>query len=273
MKKMILLILMVFAGSVLGATGEVLETTQAVWQIADSTTSAGAEPNALGVTERTKLLVDAAVAGGNDELSIFQIPPKWNGVRFRAIGIATGTFTHQIYLGTLGNGEDCELSYAGQLAWTWGTQQSIYDQIAFTSGGPHVPTVGDTVKGNTSGETAVIVAISALSGGTWAGGNAAGTIIYRSASGTFSNSETISILRSKRVVANDAYTHAASDLIDFEFADTLAVTAKAWGATWTATSPADNTNAEAELDIKGADYMVIVTTTSTVDSKLLIKGF
>ena len=62
---MILLILMVTfsAGVVYGATGEVLETTQAVWQIADSTTSAGDEPAALSITERTKLLVEAAGNG------------------------------------------------------------------------------------------------------------------------------------------------------------------------------------------------------------------
>jgi hypothetical protein len=278
MKKMICLILMLFAGGVYGATGEVLETTQAVWQIADSTTSAGTEPSALSVTERTKLLVDAAIAAGasgDDEISIVQIPPKWNALRFRNIGITDGgTVTHQIYLGTLSNGADCEVSHAGQLAWTLGTQQTIYDQIAFTSGGTHVPRVGDTVRGNSSGKTAVIVAISDLSSGAWADGDAAGTITYRSANGTFTNSETISLVQGKSVKPNsDAYTHAASDLIDFEFADTLAVTAKAWGATWTATSPADNTNAEAEIDVKGADYMVIVTTTSSVDSKLLIKGF
>jgi len=278
MKKMILLILMVTfsAGSVFSATGEVLETTQAVWQIADTTTSAGDEPTALSETERTKKLVDAAIAAatsGDGEISLFQIPPKWNAIRFRGIGITDGeTVTHQIYLGTLGTGADCELSYAGQLAWTLGTQQTIYDQITFTDGGTYVPQVGDTVKGITSGKTAVIVAISDLSSGTWAAGTAAGTITYRSANGTFGDSETISILRGNSVETPDAYTHAASDLIDFEFADTLAITAKT-GIWVTAVSPADNTNAEAEIDIKGADYMVIVTSTSTVDSKLLIKGF
>lgn len=285
MKKMILLILMVTlsAGGVFGASGEVLETIQAVWQIADSTTSAGTEPTALSVTERTKLLVDAAItaaASGDDEISIFQIPPKWNAIRFRALGITdAGTVTHHIYFGTLGNGADCELSYAGQLAWTLGTQQTIYDQIAFTSGGGYVPQVGDIARGNASGKTAVIVAISALTSGAWVDGNAAGTITYRSASGTFGNSETITLLQGKSVKSTDVYTHAASDLIDFEFADTLVVTEKAWNpgrgesGAWASNSPADNTNAEAQLDIKGADYMVIVTSTSTVDSKLLIKGF
>jgi len=275
MKKMILLILMVTfsAGGAFGATGEVLETTQAVWQIADSTTSAGEEPNALTVNERTKLLVDATSYTGSAEISIFQIPPKWNAVRLRGIGITDGgSVIHQIYLGTLGNGDDCELSHAGQLAWTLGTQQTIYDQITFTSGGTYVPQVGDTIRGNSSGKTAVIVAISDLSSGTWAAGTAAGTITYRSANGTFGDSETISILKGNSVKTPDAYTHAASDLIDFEFADTLVITAKT-GIWVTAVSPADNTNAEAEIDIKGADYMVIVTSTSTVDSKLLIKGF
>lgn len=264
------------AGFAFGATGEVLETVQAVWQIAESETSASTQTDALGVTERTKKIVDALIAANANEeaqISIFQIPPKWNAVRFRALGITDGgTVTHQIYFGTIGNGADCELSYAGQLAWTLGTQQTIYDQIAFTSGGTYVPQVGDTAKGNTSGETAVIVAVSALSGGTWADGDAAGTITYRSASGTFTNSETISILHGTNIKMPDAYTHAASDLIDFEFADTLTITAKT-GIWLDAVSPADDTNAEAQLDIKGADYMVIVTTATSVDSKLLIKGF
>jgi len=278
MKKMILLILMVTfsAVSVYGATGEVLETTQAVWQIAESETSASTQTDALSITERTKNLVDlliAANANEEDQISIFQIPPKWNAVRLRGIGITDGgSVIHQIYLGTLGNGDDCELSHAGQLAWTLGTQQTIYDQITFTSGGTYVPQVGDTIRGNSSGKTAVIVAISDLSSGTWAAGTAAGTITYRSANGTFGDSETISILKGNSVKTPDAYTHAASDLIDFEFADTLVITAKT-GIWVTAVSPADNTNAEAEIDIKGADFMVIVTTTSSVDSKLLIKGF
>jgi hypothetical protein len=153
-----------------------------------------------------------------------------------------------------------------------GTQQSIYDQITFTSGGTYIPKIGDTVTGNSSGETAVIVSI-VESASTWSAGTAAGTVTYRSASGSFTNSETVSILRANKVLTSNAYTHAASDLIDFELADTVVVTAGAWGSAWTVTSPADNTNAEGELDVKGADFMVIVTTATSVDSKLIIRGY
>ena len=111
-----------------------------------------------------------------------------------------------------------------------------------------------------------------LTSGTWAAGTAAGTITYTSASGTFTNSETLSVKSGNAIQRTNGLTHAASDLIDFEMADTLTRTAKSWGATWTETTPADNTNAETEVDRKSADIMVIVTTASSVDTKLLING-
>lgn len=285
MRKLLFILLLMavpcYANTIPAVTrveGTILHSIQSEWEIADSTTAAGDEPVALAATERTKLLVDAAIAAaasGDDEISTYTLPSKWNGIRLRCIGITDGTsVTHHIYFGSLGNNADCELSYAGSLAWTIGTQTSIYDQITFTSGGPYIPQAGDNVTGNTSGETAVVVELSTLTGGTWADANAAGTITYKSASGAFTSGETISITdRLNRNRSSDALTHAASDLVDFELADTLTATAKSWGSSWTATSPADNTNAEAEIDIKGADYMVIVTNGITVDNKLLLKGY
>lgn len=266
--------------------GTILHSIQSEWEIADTTTSAGDEPNALSTTERTKLLVDAASEGGDAEISIFTLPSKWNSIRLRAIGITDGgTRTDQIYFGSLGGRKDCELTYAGQLAWVIGPQQSIYDQITFVNGGcgaeedcnyPNpifTPKPELTVTGIDSEETAVIVSIL-LSSGAWADGDAAGTVTYKSASGAFTSGELISADTSRGVTDPNIYVHAASDLIDFELADTVVVTAKAWGSSWTVTSPADNaTNAEAEIDIKGADLMVIVPTVSSVDSKLLITGY
>ena len=284
MKKLIYLILGALLIPVCGASlthvghieGDTLHTVQSSWVIADTTTSAGDEPTALSETERTKKLLDAAIAAavsGDGEISVYKIPPKWNALSFRAIGITDGaTVTHDIYFGTLGDDLDCSLAYAGSLAWTIGTQQSIYDQITFTSGGAYEPQIGDTVTGNSSGETAVIVSI-VESASTWSAGTAAGTVTYRSASGAFTNSETISISRANKVLSSNAYTHAASDLIDFELADTLTLTQKAWSTSWTAISPADNTNAEGVVDRKEADYMVVVTSTSTVDSKLIVAGY
>ena len=190
------------------------------------------------------------------------------------IGITdAATRTDQIYFGTLGRKLDCEVTHAAQFEWVVGTQQSIYSQITFTSGGTYVPSIGDKITGNTSGETAYIDSISALSSGTWAAGTAAGTITYTSASGTFTNSETITILRDNDNKTLDGYTHAASDVIHFELADTLTTTPKSWGSTWTTTSPADDTNAETEIDVKGADIMIVVTTVSSVDTKLIVKGY
>lgn len=56
--------------------------------------------------------------------------------------------------------------------------------LAFTSGGTHELLVGDTITGATSGATAVIVAID-LDSGSWAGGDAAGTLWINQQSGTF----------------------------------------------------------------------------------------
>ena len=256
--------------------GNVLHTVQSGWVIAESENSAETQTDALAVTERTKKIVDALIAADLNEeayISIFRVPPIWNALRFRDIGITEGgTAVHDIYLGTLGGKTDCELTYAGSLAWVVGTQTSIYDQITFTSGGKYEPQPGDTVIGNASGETAEIVVI-VDSASTWSAGSAAGTVTYKSASGAFTSSETVSVRRNSDLLSHNAYTHAASDLVDFELADTLVITDKAWGKTWTTTSPADNTNAEGEIDVEGSDYMVIVTSATSVDSKLLVTGY
>lgn len=264
--------------------GDILHSIQSAWLIADSTTAAGTEPSALGDDERTKLLVDAAIlaaSSGDDEISLFPIPSKWNGIRFRALSTDndTGTATHQIYFGTLGGDLDCSLTYSAQLAWTAGDQDSIYHQITFTSGGAasataYVPQPGDTVTGNSSGETAVIISIT-LTSDTWTAGTAAGTITYRSKSGTFTSSETVAIARGNVVLTNNAYTHAASDLVQFEYMDTLVLTSKSWTQSWTSNSPADDTNAEARIDAMGADLMVVVTSacSDNDDCKLLVTGY
>ncbi len=288
MKKFILMVIILMAPVAIGKSltsvsqvdGNALNSMQHAWKIVESENSADTQTNALSEVERTKKIVDALIAANANEeaqISIFPIPSTWNGVRFRSIIITdAGTQTHQIYLGTLGGGLDCELTHAGELAWVAGTQRSTYSQIAFTLGGAdgagYVPQPGDTITGNTSDETAVIVSI-AETASTWSAGTAAGTVTYRSASGTFTNSETVSISRAGNIIASNAYKHAASDVIHFEMADTLTATAKSWGSTWTTTSPADNTNAEAEIDVKGADYMVTVTTTASVDGKLIARGY
>jgi len=261
--------------------GDVLHTIQNAWRIADSTTAAGDEPSALGVDEMTKLAVDAIIAAdssGDGEISIFPIPSKWNAMRFRGASVDDeDDVVHTLYLGTLGGDRDCDLDLIGVLTWDTGLQQSMYSQITFTDGGTYVPQIGDTVTGNTSGETAVIVEISALSSGAWADGDAAGTITYKSDSGAFTNSETISIKKASTVLSSDAYTHAASDLVDFLLAQSVVLSGeKTWsaGTTWRIASPGSDEVAEARLDVTGADILVVVTTGLTsVDGKLLVKGY
>lgn len=64
------------------------------------------------------------------------------------------------------------------------TGQGTIRTLAFTSGGASAPTVGETLTGATSAVTAVLVDYN-LTSGTWAGGDAAGTLILRQVSGTF----------------------------------------------------------------------------------------
>lgn len=282
--SIVIVILLVLAVGVCHGTDKVyseMRTPQNKWQIIDATTSADNEVSDLAVTERTYTTIVAAIAAaaspsdGDGEISIFPIPDGWNGIRLRAIGItADGTATYQIYLGTLAlRGTDCEMVNAGQLAWVVGTQTSIYDQITFTSGGTYVPKPGDIVTGNSSGKTAVVVSTTRL-GGTWVGGNASGTITYRSASGTFTSSETVKIIDSQGVTRADVLTHAASDLVDFELADAVTVTAYCWTKSWGyASNPDTELVAEASLDLMGADVLIAVCTTASADCKLLGKGF
>jgi len=114
-----------------------VHTVRATWAVIDTTSSTGTEPTDLAVTERTYQTVKTAIgtgASGDDEISIFDIPRGWNAIRLRAQGITdNGTYTVQIYAGTLGDGNrdtdsttaDCELAYIGQFAWVVGTQGAV----------------------------------------------------------------------------------------------------------------------------------------------------
>lgn len=176
-----------------------LITAQNTWVIVDNTTSDGNEPNDLTVDERTYNLVvdaiatakdlDASGSEGDGEISIFYpIPKTYNAGRFRCSGVTeSNSVIHQIYLGTLGGGADCELVKAGQLAWTIGTQ--------------------------------------------------------------------------------------VSTVSTYEMADAVTVTPYCWTKSWDTASPSGNLVAEASVDFMGADILVVVTSTSECNSKLLLKGF
>lgn len=65
-----------------------------------------------------------------------------------------------------------------------GSYDLKFHTVAFTSGGTYEISPGDTITGATSGATGIVEKIT-LSSGTWAGGNAAGTLYVHSVSGTF----------------------------------------------------------------------------------------
>jgi len=303
-KKLIILITILIVAVVVYANTQIIpldltgtrvdpgnvQTARPEWVVIDETTAAGTEPNDLAVTERTyqftKVQIDGAGSGiDKGEISIFDIPRDWNIIRFRILaeGGDTEDVVYNIYAGTLGDGNrdidsttaDCELALVGTLTAVIGTQSSIHHQITFTSGGPFEPLAGDIATGNSSAETAVVVS-KALSGGAWADGDAAGTIQYTTKSGTFTNSETISITRAGTTVSANSYTHAASDLLTFEIADTLSVTESDWDAPsgFTTKSPAGNNRvAVTNVDLLGADVIVAVPTTADSDCKLLARGY
>lgn len=112
-----------------------LHTAQDGWVTLATTASAGDEPTDLAADERTYSTVDAAITaavGGDEKIVIYgdsgseiRELTSWNHARFRCIGITNNaTVTYQVYLGTLDGGTNCNLAYAGQLAFTLGQQAS-----------------------------------------------------------------------------------------------------------------------------------------------------
>lgn len=97
--------------------------------------------------------------------------------------------------------------------------------VAFTSGGTTEVSVGDRLKGDTSGATGDVVAVL-LASGSWAGGDAAGTLVIAAdGAGTFV-SETLSIDGGDSNVATIGANFASSGVdIDTEVATDTGITA------------------------------------------------
>jgi hypothetical protein len=76
----------------------------------------------------------------------------------------------------------------GDTATAIGSEIITYTErtLAFTSGGTSAIVAGDWIVGATSGAVAKVVSVSAITG-TWAGGDAAGTLTICSQSGTFAD--------------------------------------------------------------------------------------
>jgi hypothetical protein len=92
-------------------------------------------------------------------------------------------------------------------------------ELEFTSGGTYQPQPGDEIEGASSGATAIVESID-LDSGSWAGGDAAGTLILRRLSGTF-ESENLDIGANSNIATTDATIvyesseeSTAGDLVD-----------------------------------------------------------
>ena len=114
------------------------------------------------------------------------------------------------FSGVDGTAHAMGLSWAAYDASAPGTRT-----LAYNSGGTYEVLPGDTITGDTSAATAVVVACG-LTGGTWAGADAAGTFTVQEQSGTFSAGETFSVGGNSNVATNnaggDSTAVAASDL-------------------------------------------------------------
>lgn len=85
--------------------------------------------------------------------------------------------------------------------------------VAFTSGGTYEVQKGDTITGATSAATALVIGVR-LTSGTWAGGDAAGTIFVEQDSGTF-QSENLDVGSNTNVATiSGALTALAAAAVD-----------------------------------------------------------
>jgi len=114
-----------------------LATERETWRIANDCLSAGDEPTALAVTERTFQTVNAAIiagVSGDEKISFYGLPQGANSVRITAVGITNdGTYTVDIYSGVLDStvdnakkrSRDCNLTFVCTLAFIIGQQTAV----------------------------------------------------------------------------------------------------------------------------------------------------
>lgn len=81
---------------------------------------------------------------------------------------------------------------------------ATYYTLPFDTGSTEIE-VGDTIDGATSGATGYVVRVE-LDSGTWAGGDAAGTLCYAALSGTFEDAENIEVSAVASAVSTDTPT-------------------------------------------------------------------
>lgn len=93
----------------------------------------------------------------------------------------------------------------------------------FTSGGTYQVVVGNTVTGATSGATGKVVGVT-LTSGSWAAGNAAGTLRFKSTTGTFvaENLNVGANLNVATIASGGVTTIAAKDISGGNLVDDIA---------------------------------------------------
>ncbi len=112
--------------------------------------------------------------------------------------------------------EQIDLIYWDGSSWTklavWAART-----LAYTSGGTAEVAVGDTITGATGGATAIVDSII-LSSGTWAGGDAAGTLNIHTQSGTF-ESENLNVDGKQdniATIASDSTNNAITNTLEID---------------------------------------------------------
>ncbi len=152
-----------------------------------------------------------------------------------------------------------EINFSGVdgSANAYGISHAAYDATAsgehtrlFTSGGTYEVVPGDIVTGEISGATARIIKVE-LSGGTWAGGNAAGTFTLDTKVGTFV-AETLAVGGNTNVcdIAGDLVAMAAADVPGVAYVRDVQMTST--NLTWpSGVTAAQKAAALAQLKAKG----------------------
>jgi hypothetical protein len=117
--------------------------------------------------------------------------------------------------------------------------------ITFTSGGTAVIAAGDTIIGATSGATADVVSVT-LASGSWAGGDAAGTLTIKNSVGTWGNNEKLKT----RAGTDDATMTGtpAADTSDYPFKGAVAKAALVQATVQSALMTLDGTNPDTTYD-------------------------
>lgn len=127
----------------------------------------------------------------------FTVTVPVGGLQYRAINFS----------GVDGSAKAAGLSFA-----TYDASASGQRTVAYTSGGTYEILPGDTITGATSGSTARVVSLT-LTSGTWAGGDAAGTLTLDDRNGAL-QAENLNVGGNTNVatIAGDSVAVAAADI-------------------------------------------------------------